>query len=144
MSQPKTLKVIDFHVHVDLKEHWHDWVHDYQKSASSELYERYEELIDPDGFARYLESHSITRAVILPEISPLILVSFTAFFALGFAFYASLYAAVGAAVNTVQEAPDLSLSLAGLFVVFVSYEFVVVTGVSLATEILRAIPEKII
>ncbi len=42
----------------------------------------------------------------MPEISPLILVSFVAFFVLGFAFYASLYAAIGAAVNTIQEAQN--------------------------------------
>jgi ABC-2 type transport system permease protein len=49
---------------------------------------------------------AVAAGVTMPEISPLILVSFTAFFALGFAFYASLYAAVGAAVNTVQEAQN--------------------------------------
>ncbi len=42
----------------------------------------------------------------MPEISPLILVSFVAFFVRGFAFYASLYAAIGAAVNTIQEAQN--------------------------------------
>jgi ABC-2 type transport system permease protein len=40
----------------------------------------------------------------LPDLSPLVLVSFVVFFLLGFAFYASLYASVGSAVNTVQEA----------------------------------------
>jgi ABC-2 type transport system permease protein len=42
----------------------------------------------------------------LPDISPLVLVSFVSFFLLGFAFYASLYASIGAAVNTVQEAQN--------------------------------------
>ena len=42
----------------------------------------------------------------LPEVKPLVLVSFVAFFLLGFAFYASLYAAIGAAVNTMQEAQN--------------------------------------
>ena len=42
----------------------------------------------------------------LPEVSPLVLVSFVAFFVLGFAFYAALYSAIGAAVNTVQEAQN--------------------------------------
>ena len=40
----------------------------------------------------------------MPEITPVMLVSFVLFFLLGFFFYASLYAAIGAAVNTVQEA----------------------------------------
>ena len=42
----------------------------------------------------------------MPEITPLMLVSFVLFFVLGFLFYASLYAAIGAAVNTVQEAQN--------------------------------------
>jgi len=64
------LRIIDFHVHIGLKEHWHAWVHDYQKATGSEFYERYEELTDPDRFALYLESRDIAKAVILPEISP--------------------------------------------------------------------------
>ncbi len=43
----------------------------------------------------------------MPEITPLMLVSFVLFFLLGFFFYASLYAAIGAAVNTAQEANNL-------------------------------------
>ena len=43
----------------------------------------------------------------MPEITPLMLVSFVVFFLLGFFFYASLYAAIGASVNTVQEAQGL-------------------------------------
>ncbi len=42
----------------------------------------------------------------MPEVTPLMLVSFVLFFLLGFFFYASLYAAIGAAVNTVQEAQN--------------------------------------
>ncbi len=70
MSALKEFKVIDFHIHIGLKEHWHSWVHDYQKSAGSDLYERYNELIDPRQFADYLISFGIKKAVILPEISP--------------------------------------------------------------------------
>jgi ABC-2 type transport system permease protein len=43
----------------------------------------------------------------LPEMPPLLLVSFVVFFLLGYFLYAALYAAVGAAVNTVQEAQSL-------------------------------------
>jgi ABC-2 type transport system permease protein len=46
----------------------------------------------------------LAGSLALPEISPLVLVSFVAFFLLGFAFYASLYASIGAAVSTVQDA----------------------------------------
>jgi ABC-2 type transport system permease protein len=42
----------------------------------------------------------------MPEVSPLVLVSFVVFFVLGFLFYAALYAAIGSAVNTVQEAQN--------------------------------------
>jgi ABC-2 type transport system permease protein len=42
----------------------------------------------------------------LPELTPLVLVSFVLFFVLGFLLYAALYAAIGAAVNTVQEAQN--------------------------------------
>jgi ABC-2 type transport system permease protein len=42
----------------------------------------------------------------MPEITPLMLVSFVLFFLLGFLFYAALYASIGAAVNTVQEAQN--------------------------------------
>ncbi len=65
------IKIIDFHVHIGLKEHWHEWIHAYQKKAHSEYYERYEEMIDPKRFADYLKSHQIEKAVILPEISPI-------------------------------------------------------------------------
>jgi len=42
----------------------------------------------------------------MPEVTPLMLVSFVLFFLLGFFFYAALYASIGAAVNTVQEAQN--------------------------------------
>ncbi|MBA7615457.1 hypothetical protein ES703_22738 [subsurface metagenome] len=71
MSQLANPKVIDFHIHIGLKEHWHEWIHSFQKAAQSEYYDRYEEMIDPVKFAAYLKSHQIERAVILPEISPI-------------------------------------------------------------------------
>jgi ABC-2 type transport system permease protein len=43
----------------------------------------------------------------IPEITPLMLVSFVVFFLLGFLFYAAMYAAIGSAVNTVQESQGL-------------------------------------
>jgi len=65
------MKIIDFHVHIGLKEHWHEWIHAYQKSVQSEFYERYEEMISPEKFSAYLLNHKIEKAVILPEISPI-------------------------------------------------------------------------
>jgi predicted TIM-barrel fold metal-dependent hydrolase len=72
MTKFSEQKVIDFHIHIGLKEHWHEEIHSYQKAAQSEYYERYEEMIDPEKFATYLKSHQIERAVILSEISPLV------------------------------------------------------------------------
>jgi hypothetical protein len=63
-------KVIDFHVHIGLKEHWKESVHAYQKASGSDFYDRYEELTDPAKFALYLKRENIEKAVILPEISP--------------------------------------------------------------------------
>lgn len=71
MDKHKKEKIIDFHVHVGIKEHWHDWVNDFQRGARSEFYTRYEEMIDPEKFASYLKSHKIEKAVILPDISPI-------------------------------------------------------------------------
>jgi len=71
MERKKKVRTIDFHVHIGLKEHWHEWVHEYQQSVQSEFYTRYEEMIDPQKFASYLKSHGIVKAVILPEISPI-------------------------------------------------------------------------
>ena len=42
----------------------------------------------------------------LPEINPVLIAAFPIFFLLGFFLYASLYAAIGSAVNTIQEAQN--------------------------------------
>lgn len=64
------LKVIDFHVHVGLKEHWEDWVKEYGEAVQSDFYRRYDEMIIPEKFAAHLENNNIEKAVILPEINP--------------------------------------------------------------------------
>jgi ABC-2 type transport system permease protein len=43
----------------------------------------------------------------MPEVTTLVLTSFVIFFLLGYFLYGALYAAIGAAVNTVQEAQSL-------------------------------------
>jgi predicted TIM-barrel fold metal-dependent hydrolase len=70
MSNSGKFKIIDFHVHVGLKEHWLDWVNEYQKFAESDFYKRYDELIVPANFASYLRDLGIEKAVILPEMNP--------------------------------------------------------------------------
>jgi ABC-2 type transport system permease protein len=58
----------------------------------------------------------------MPEITPLVLVSFVLFFLLGFFFYAALYASIGAAVNTVQEAQNFVwLVLMPIIIAMVSF-----------------------
>lgn len=49
----------------------------------------------------------VSSEIPMPEITWLILISFPVFFVLGYFLYASLYAAIGAAVNTIQEAQNL-------------------------------------
>jgi ABC-2 type transport system permease protein len=49
----------------------------------------------------------IGAAGALPELSPLLLVAFVVFFLLGYFLYGAMYASVGAAVNTSQEAQSL-------------------------------------
>jgi len=71
MEEEKKVRTIDFHVHIGLKEHWYEWIHEYQRSTQSEFYTRYEEMIDPQKFASYLKSNGVEKAVILPEISPI-------------------------------------------------------------------------
>jgi len=58
-------------------------------------------------FAVSLASAGAIGSFVMPEIPPLLLVSFVVFFLLGYFFYSSLYATIGASVNTVQEAQGL-------------------------------------
>ncbi len=51
-------------------------------------------------------SMAFLSGVNLPEINPVLIAAFPIFFLLGFFLYASLYAAIGAAVNTIQEAQN--------------------------------------
>jgi len=54
-----------------------------------------------------LASAGAISGLALPEITPLMLVSFVVFYLLGYFFYSALYAAIGSSVNTVQEAQGL-------------------------------------
>lgn len=51
-------------------------------------------------------SLAFLSGVELPEINPVLIAAFPIFFLLGFFLYASLYAAIGSAVNTIQEAQN--------------------------------------
>ena len=51
-------------------------------------------------------SMTFLSGIDLPEINPVLIAAFPIFFLLGFFLYASLYAAIGSAVNTIQEAQN--------------------------------------
>ncbi len=51
-------------------------------------------------------SLAFLSGVDLPELNPVLIAAFPIFFLLGFFLYASLYAAIGSAVNTIQEAQN--------------------------------------
>ena len=51
-------------------------------------------------------SLAFLSGVPLPELNPVLIAAFPVFFLLGFFLYASLYAAIGSAVNTIQEAQN--------------------------------------
>lgn len=58
-------------------------------------------------FVVSLASAGAIAGFTMPEITPLMLVSFVVFYLLGYFFYSALYAAIGSAVNTAQEAQSL-------------------------------------
>ena len=58
------------------------------------------------GFGAY--GAAATGGMPMPELSPLLMVSFVVFFLLGYFLYGALYAGVGSAVNTQQEAQSLA------------------------------------
>lgn len=63
--------IIDFHVHVGKQEHWHSWVNEHFKSVNPELYENFDQVMNPDGLEAYLKQQGVDFAVILAENSPI-------------------------------------------------------------------------
>lgn len=63
--------IIDFHVHIGQKEHWHPWVNEHFKNTNPKLYENFESIMNPDGLEHHLESEGVDYAVILAENSPI-------------------------------------------------------------------------
>ena len=62
-----------------------------------------------------------TAPLILPHIEPAMLILLVFFFLLGYLFYASLFAAVGAMVSTEQEAQQAQLPVAMLLVLSIAF-----------------------
>jgi predicted TIM-barrel fold metal-dependent hydrolase len=65
------MTIIDFHIHIGLREHWHPWVNEYLEKINPDLYSRFDDIMNPNGFVNYLKSHGVDRAVILAEESPI-------------------------------------------------------------------------
>jgi predicted TIM-barrel fold metal-dependent hydrolase len=63
--------IIDFHIHIGKKEHWHPWVNEHFKSTNPELYDNFDEIMNPKGFEAYLKKQGVDYAVILAENSPI-------------------------------------------------------------------------
>jgi predicted TIM-barrel fold metal-dependent hydrolase len=65
------MTVIDFHVHVALKGHYHDEIANFLLELNSGYFKHYKDLEDPHRFASYLASQAVERAVILADSSPI-------------------------------------------------------------------------
>lgn len=77
----------------------------------------------------------------LPEINPVLIAAFPVFFLLGFFLYASLYAAIGSAVNTIQEAQNFIFPvMMPIIIAMVSWPVVMRAPDSNVAVILSLIP----
>lgn len=63
--------IIDFHVHIGKKEHWHPWVNELFEKANPELYKDFDSLMNPEGLEKYMEIQGVDHSVILAEHSPI-------------------------------------------------------------------------
>jgi predicted TIM-barrel fold metal-dependent hydrolase len=63
--------IIDFHIHIGLREHWHPWVNEHFKKINPQLYENFDDIMTPDGLEAFLRSQGVDYAVILAENSPI-------------------------------------------------------------------------
>lgn len=66
-----TGKVIDFHIHIGKKGDWRPWVLDYLSKNNPNLFQNFENIMNPNGLEDYLDYEGINYAVILAEDSPL-------------------------------------------------------------------------
>ncbi len=63
--------IIDFHIHIGLREHWHPWVNELFKNINPQLYANFDDLMTPDGLEVFLKNQKVDYAVILAENSPI-------------------------------------------------------------------------
>jgi ABC-2 type transport system permease protein len=80
-------------------------------------------------------------AAALPELSPLLLAAFVLFFLLGYFLYGAMYASIGAAVNTTQEAQTLVFPvMMPLILSVVFYPMVLAAPDSTLSVVLSLVP----
>lgn len=63
--------IIDFHIHIGLKEHWRPWVNEHFKKTNPELYNNFDDIMNPEGLEHYLKRQGLDYAVVLAENSPI-------------------------------------------------------------------------
>ncbi|UCG70409.1 MAG: amidohydrolase [Thermoplasmata archaeon] len=63
--------IIDFHIHIGLREHWHPWVNEHFKGTNPELYENFDKIMNPEGLEQHLRAQGVDYAIILAENSPI-------------------------------------------------------------------------
>jgi ABC-2 type transport system permease protein len=89
----------------------------------------------------YVGSGAIAGGAGVPEVGLGVLAGFVAFFLLGFFLYGSLYAAVGASVNSMQEAQNLVLPmLSPVIMAMMFFPLVLRSPDSTASVVLSLIP----
>ncbi|UCE38096.1 MAG: amidohydrolase [Thermoplasmata archaeon] len=63
--------IVDFHIHIGKREHWHPWVNQHFKKTNPTLYENFDDIMVPEGLETYLKNQGVDYAVILAENSPI-------------------------------------------------------------------------
>ncbi len=63
--------VIDFHVHIGERKHWHPWVHDLLREVNPGFHEQWDEVMTPRGLENHLREEGVDYACILAEDSPI-------------------------------------------------------------------------
>ena len=64
-------EIIDFHIHIGKKDHWHPWVLDYLRNCNPTLFQNFDKLMNPNGMEELLAKAGVNYAVILAEDSPI-------------------------------------------------------------------------
>ena len=63
--------IIDFHIHIGLYHELHPWVIEWMKTEIEDPETFVNEVLTPEGFARYLRENGVDYGVALAELSPI-------------------------------------------------------------------------